>query len=382
MKKALTRLFGRKKRVLGGGTQRPAADPALEAFLLRMPKVELLVQLESCLRPARLLSLIAKHRQDLPIENEADVRKLLLFRDTQQHDRLYRLFCRALGDVEDVHLLALDFLAEQAIQNVRYSEVSVEVGAHLERGLHPEGLRQALAAASADGQQRHGVAMRVLVSIDLRAGGEVARQAIEWALADRDELVVGIDLRGVGRPAGNKESAEVLEDVRPIGEQVAAAGLRRVFRSGAAEDPETLRALVAEGWAERLGEDLRVVADRAILEELAARGTPLLACPSAAVRRGFCADLDDHPFDSLRDRGMSLSVHSGGAPLYGTNLTREYVRLHQTFGDSADDLAALVLAALDASFLPAGAKEALASEFRRDFADLGGRWLERAVEVG
>lgn len=104
MKKILRRLLGRRPTPARRPRERSAADLAVEDFLLRMPKVEFQVQLESCLRPAHLLSLAAKHRLELPCESEADVRKLLRFRDAGQLDRVYRLFRRSLRDAEDFHL--------------------------------------------------------------------------------------------------------------------------------------------------------------------------------------------------------------------------------------------------------------------------------------
>ena len=355
MKKTLSRLFGRRKKA----PSRPLvmADPAVESFLLRMPKVELQVQLECCLRPARVLSLAAKHQLGLPCESEADVRKLLRYKDVKQRHEVYGLLCRTLRDAEDVHLLALDFLAEQAMQNVRYSEVHVDVATLLGHGIDPEGLRQALSEAARDGERRHGIRMRLIASIVRQAGTDAADQVLDWALADPDGLVAGLGLGG--------RELETAESYGEHFERAAAAGLGRTARAGEEGGSDEVRSVLDACRPERLGRGGRVSEDPQLVAELAERRLPLLMCPGADQRSGLYADAKEHPFSALRQAGVAASVHTDGGPFADTNLTREYVRLHLAFGLTPAELAELAVETVDAAFLPGDEKAALAEEMRR-----------------
>jgi adenosine deaminase len=65
---------------------------------------------------------------------------------------------------------------------------------------------------------------------------------------------------------------------------------------------------------------------------------------------------------------------------FNTNLTREYPRLHQTFGYSAAELAGVALAALEQSFLPPSERAALVDTFRSRFDALGRELFGAPVE--
>jgi adenosine deaminase len=98
---------------------------------------------------------------------------------------------------------------------------------------------------------------------------------------------------------------------------------------------------------------------------------PLEVCPSANVCLGVVPSLAAHPFDRLRRSGAVVTVNSDDPPFFDTNLTREYLRLAETFGYDAADLAGFSLAALSHAFLPAERRTALEAELRRQFAALG-----------
>lgn len=255
------------------------------------------------------------------------------------------------------------------MQNVRYSEFHLDVGTHLENGVEPEGLRQALAAAARDGERRHGVRVRLVAS--LTDGVERPEQILDWALADR-ELIVAVGLRS---------STGFDDPRREIFEQAGEAGLHRVVSLPAGAGSEAIRAMLDDGRPERVGHGARAVEDPALVEDLAAHGPALALCPTAEVRVGSWDELADHPFETLRQTGVALSVGSAGAPLYDTNLTREYARLYRAFGYPPAVLAALAVAAVDHSFLGDEEKAAMREELRREFRRLGERYLDGAVEL-
>ena len=97
---------------------------------------------------------------------------------------------------------------------------------------------------------------------------------------------------------------------------------------------------------------MRAVEDPSLVEELRDRGIPLEVCPTSNVCLGVFPDLASHSFDRLYRSGVQVSVNSDDGPLFNTDLTREYLALHQTFGYGPEELAGLALAGLRQSFLP------------------------------
>jgi adenosine deaminase len=90
-------------------------------------------------------------------------------------------------------------------------------------------------------------------------------------------------------------------------------------------------------------------------------------------------DLASHPFERLRAAGVNVTVNSDDPPLFGTTLTDEYRRLADELRYDAETCAALALASLRASFLPAAEKEERERTFRRELAALGEELLGRPV---
>ncbi|HET9765514.1 MAG TPA: adenosine deaminase, partial [Thermoanaerobaculia bacterium] len=139
---------------VGGATA--AAESALHEFLARMPKVELHVHLEGSIPPASLLALARRHRLDLP-DSLAGLEEWFRFRDFEHFVQIYVTICRCLKEPDDFQQLIDAIAAEQARQNVVYTEVHFTVGTHLMFGHSPSELRDAIAEALVAVERRHGV---------------------------------------------------------------------------------------------------------------------------------------------------------------------------------------------------------------------------------
>jgi adenosine deaminase len=346
---------------------------SLERFVLRMPKVELHVHLEGAMRPAVLLELARRNGIELPARDEAGLKRWFRFRDFEQFVQIYLTCSAALRGPEDFELLALDFLAEQAYQKVAYSEVHFTIGTHIAAGRDGEGIRQALSSAISEGERRYGVVMRLIPDIVRNVGPALADTTLEWALAGRESGVVALGLSGSEARFGN-------DPFRRHFEAAEAADLHRVAHAGEHAGPESIRSALELCHPERIGHGVRSVEDPGLVAELARRGIPLEVCPSSNVALGVYPSFAAHSFDRLRRAGVPLSVNTDDPAFFGTNLTREYLRLHEAWGYGPADLAGLSLAALRQSFLPAERKAALEGEFRARFASLGQEVFGAPVE--
>src|SRR5260370_37678517 len=146
---------------------------SLDRFLLRMPKVELHVHLEGSMRPSVLIELARRNGVELPAVAEAGLKRWFRFRDFEHFVEVYLTCSRSLREPEDFKLLAQDFLAEQALQNVIYSEVHFTISTHLANGANGGEVLDALAEAIVEGERRVGAVMRPVPHLvrNLRAAG-------------------------------------------------------------------------------------------------------------------------------------------------------------------------------------------------------------------
>lgn len=343
-------------------------------FLLGMPKAELHVHLEGTMRPATLLRLARRRGVDLPAHDEAGLREWFRFRDFAHFVQVYLTCSACLRDPEDFQLLVDDFLAGQARQNVRWSEVHFTIETHVWNGANGPEVLQAVEEAIAAGERRHGVGMRLIFDIIRDVGPRRGETTVEMAIeAHRRGLVLALGLTGF-------EATQPNEPFREHFRAAAEAGLRCVAHAGEHAGPESIRSAIEVCRAERIGHGVRAVEDPGLVEELARKAVPLEVCPSSNVCLGVFPEMRQHSFDRLYRSGCAVSINSDDPSMFDTTLTSEYERLAAAFQYSDEELAGFALAGLRHSFLGERDKARLEGEFRREIAELGERHLGRAVE--
>ena len=336
----------------------------VESVVVHMPKAELHVHLEGTFRPATLLALAQKNRVQLPADDVDGIRRWFRFKDFGHFIEIYVTCSRCLRDPEDFHVLALDFLAEQAIQNVLYSEVHFTISTHLWNGLDGEGIRSALKEAAQNGEKRHGIHMKLIPDIVRNMDTDRADATLRWAVDGKNEGVVALGMGGMEKGYSN-------EPFRSHYEMAAQEGLHRVVHAGETAGPDSVRSALEVCGAERIGHGVRAVEDSTLVNELAERRIPIEVCPSSNVALGVYPSIADHPVKKLIDAGVEVTINSDDPPLFGTNLTREYLHLHRTFGLGADELAELSWNGLRHAFVAGEERASLEERFRGGMKAVG-----------
>ncbi|HEX3127010.1 MAG TPA: adenosine deaminase [Thermoanaerobaculia bacterium] len=336
---------------------------SLEAFLRRMPKVELHVHLEGSMRPHVLLELARRNGVDLPANDEEGLRRWFRFTDFGHFVQVYLTCSRALRNPEDFQLLVLDFLEMQAGQSILYTEAHFTISTHLANGGNGDEILDALEQAMAEGERRYGARLRLITDIVRNVGVPGADRTLEWALAAKDRGVVALGLSGFEARCRNEPFQEHFETA-------AREGLHRVAHAGEHAGPGSIRSVLEICGAERIGHGVRAVEDPALVEELRARQIPLEVCPSSNICLGVFPDMASHSFDRLYRSGVPVSVNSDDPAFFDTDLSREYLHLHETFGYTPAELAGLSLAGLRQSFLPAAERVRLETDFRQRMEEL------------
>lgn len=319
------------------------------------------MHLEGSIRPGTLLQLARRRRVELPADDEEGLRRWFRFRDFEHFVEIYLTCCRCLRDPEDFQLVMDQFLAEQARQNILYSEVHFTIGTHLENGVNAVEVAEALFESMQEGESRHGVRSRLIPDIVRDVGPQRADQTLEWALAGRGRGVVALGLSGF-----ESEPDEPYREHFHVAQQ---EGLNRVAHAGEHAGPETIRSALEVCKAQRIGHGIRAVDDPELVRELVDHGIPLEVCPTSNIRLGAVAETSSHPFHPLQQAGVVVTVNSDDPPQFETTLNDEYLSLARAFGYSAADLTAFSRNALRHVFLEDGERQVLADEFEGRLAE-------------
>jgi adenosine deaminase len=337
--------------------------------LQAMPKVEIHVHLEGATDAETVYQMARRNRVALPAASLAEWQTFYEFTDFDHFIDVYTAASRCMQTPDDFALMTERFLAHQARENIRYSEVFLSISHQLDK--LPDGeLLAALAAGAAAGETRCGSRVRFIADI-ARHLPHTRFRVLEFALRAREQgLFLGLGL-------GGKEVGHPPEDFVDVYTEAKRQGLRVVAHAGETAGPASVRGAIESLGAERIGHGVRCLEDPALVQELRARQTPLEVCPVSNYCLGIVRRDQPHPIRQLVDAGLYCTLGSDDPPMFSTDLNREYQTLAER-GFSWDELWRLNLNTLEASFLDEGEKSAYRNEWQQ-FAG-GISFAPRSVE--
>jgi len=337
----------------------------MKEFVQKMPKVELHVHLEGSIRPDTLLRLAEKYAVSLPASTVEGLREWYKFRDFNHFIEIYKAISSCIRSGEDIELIARDFLAGQAAQNILYSEVTFTADTHYRNGIPFDQQMAALRRANDWAKAELGVEMRLVLDIPRMITSEEGHLTADWVLQTAgDGLVVALGLGGpeVGYPPERFTDAFA---------RVLAAKLPSVPHAGETEGPASIWGALNTLGARRIGHGVRCLEDEALVEELRKRQIPLEVCPTSNVCLKVVKDIQSHPLPRLIAEGLYVTVNSDDPALFNTSLTQEFWLCVEVFGLQWPMLKLLTLNAARATLLAEEEKQALVERVESGFLTLG-----------
>ncbi|WP_040282914.1 adenosine deaminase [Tessaracoccus massiliensis] len=340
--------------------------------LRALPKVALHDHLDGGLRPETVIEHCASNGHELPSTDPEELRRwffeaadsgsLVRYLETFEHT------VAAMQTSEQLARVAHEFVVDQAADGVVYAEARWAPAQHQQQGLTlaqaveavRDGLARGMRAAAAAGHRI--VARQILTS--LRHDDptvEIAKLAIEY----RDDSVCGFDIAGAedGFPPSRFEEAFQL---------LKHNNMFFTIHAGEAFGPPSIWEAVQVCGADRLGhgvriaEDLQIEEDRVRFGRLAAyvrdAQIPLEVAPSSNLQTGIASEMKDHPIELLKDLQFNVTVNCDNRLMSDTTMSREYLKLVETFGWDLDDVRRTTLNAMRAAFLPHDQRESMIRE--------------------
>lgn len=338
--------------------------PQLAAFIRAMPKVELHVHLEGSIQPETLLTLAQRNNVTLPYDTVEGLREWYTFRDFPHFVEIYLAISKCLRTADDIELIAREFLAGQAAQNIKHTEATYTAYTIYKLcGIEFADQLAAIQRARAWAQTELGVDMTLTLDIAREIKPDAGKYTAEWAIASYRNGVSALGLGGyeVGHPP---------EKFAAAFQHALEAGVPSVPHAGETDGAQSIWGALRSLNATRIGHGVRCLDDPLLVAYLRARQIPLEVCPTSNVCLGVAPSIAQHPIQKLLDAGLFITLNSDDPPMFNTTLTDEYVKCAETFNWDADLCEKLSLNALRASLLPTERKTKMENEFRAGFARL------------
>jgi len=341
----------------------------IDRYIEAVPKAELHVHLEGSIQPATLLMLAQRNDVKLPVQKVEDLQDWFTFRDFDHFIEIYFEISSCLKTSDDYELIAYEFGANMARQNVRYAEVTFSPSTHqFSLGIPFDVFFSGLTKGRLRAQKEFGVEIRWIFDIVRDIPEEMLnRKRAEYTLTvaegGMNDGVVALGLGGgeVGNPP---------EQYAKWFEKALEAGLHSAPHAGETVGPESVWGAVRVLGAERLGHGVRSIEDSELVDYLAERHIPLEICPTSNIRLGVYPDLAAHPLRSLHSAGVPITINSDDPPLFNTTLNDEVKLLADPFNFEINTIDEILLNGVRCSFLPAEERQVLQARFQAEMTKL------------
>ncbi|MEE8133881.1 MAG: adenosine deaminase [Gemmatimonadales bacterium] len=331
------------------------------ALLQKLPKVELHVHLDGCIRPATMIELAAEQGVRLPADTpEALASAMLVAHAGSLEDYLerYDITLAVTQSRDALERIAYEFVVDSAAENTRYVEVRFCPVLHMPSLTLAQAVEAPLAGIER-GQAETGTMVR-LILCGLRTLGpsvslDVARAAVDY----RESGVVAFDLAGAeyGHPARDHLAAF---------EYALGRDLACTCHAGEGDGPDSIREAVHICGVHRVGHGTRLFENPDLEAELIDRGVPLEVCLTSNRHTHTVMDLSHHPARRYFDLGGVVTLNTDSRLMDSTTMTDEFLIAHQELGFTRSEIDTLILNAIDAAFLPAPEKQALRATVRSE----------------
>ena len=343
----------------------------IERYIEAVPKAELHVHLEGSIQPATLLKLAEQNNVKLPVETVEGLQDWFTFRDFNHFIEIYFEISSCLKTSDNYELIAYEFGAQMARQNIRYAEVTFSPSTHeFSLRIPFDVFFSGLTKGRLEARKDFGVEIRWVFDIvrDIQDMQHNRRRADYTLSVAKEGMKDGVVALGLGGgEVGHPPERYVREFEKALG-----TGLHSAPHAGETVGPESVWGAIQKLGAERLGHGVRSIEDAQLVGFLAERSIPLEICPTSNIRLGVYPDLAAHPLRRLYDSGVPVTINSDDPPLFNTTYNDEAKLLYSPFDFHIDAINEILLNGLHYSFLPAEEKQALEALFQTEMTKLRG----------
>ncbi len=334
---------------------------ATQEHVRRLPKVELHCHIEGASRAQTIKELAAANGVRFPVDDPGD---LYDFTDLNQFLDIYGVVCASLQTADDFHRITYECLQDARQAGVRYREMFFSPGFVIKLGVPVDTVWEGVSAAVRDARADLGIGCRMILDFDKPSGAGHALEMAEFAGAQDRDLLIGMGADSVERGIDHRAFAAAYE-------AAGRHGLKRTMHAGEDGPAENIAIAVREFGCDRVDHGFRLLDDPELTAEVIDRQIPLTVCPTSNVMiANVVPDVASHPIARQRELGVLATVNSDDPGMMRFDIADEYAAVADAFGYSLEEMEAISLDGITASWAPDEEKAALRHSFEARFDQL------------
>lgn len=332
-----------------------------------IPKVELHCHVEGTVRPETVIELARKAGRPLPVDDPSE---LYRYTSLDSFLAIFWLVQETLTEPADWERIAYEALVDAVPHGLRYREMFFTPARHLAMGQDLGAIVAGLTAGVLAAEAETGVRCMLIADMDKAYGAAAGRDLVDSLVALRRageaERVIGVGMDSTELGVDHAAFAGAFELAR-------RHGLRRTGHAGEAVGvgAQNIRTALNVLGLERIDHGVAVMEDGELRRRLAAERVPLTVCPNSnIVIANRFESLRDHPFRAMREAGLLATLNTDDPGMTDLDLGKEYRSVAAAQGFTFDELAAVALDGVDASWLEDVDRRALRADFEERIANL------------
>ncbi|MFW9887533.1 MAG: adenosine deaminase [Candidatus Thorarchaeota archaeon] len=327
--------------------------------LTALPKVELHIHLLGTIRPLTMLEFIDEAEINAPYNSEADLAHLFQYQDFGHFISIYGEAVTYITKEKQFERLAYEMLEDLAEHNVRYAEISFSAPDHMRRELEFNAMLGAIGRGIRRANRKTGIEADVRIDLVRNYGPESASEVLD-CIRGRLDSIVSVDIGGSEHKFPAKPFSSVYKEAREM-------GLHLVAHAGEAEGPKSIWDAIRFLGVERIGHGTSAITDTKLMDHIREHGIVIESCPVSNVRTGVVASIEEHPIREFYERGLQVTVSTDDPAFFDTNISFEYIQLHDHLGFSLSDLYSIAQNGVRAAFISDSKKDALLNELEETY---------------
>ncbi|HEX6140799.1 MAG TPA: adenosine deaminase [Candidatus Limnocylindria bacterium] len=330
-----------------------------------LPKVELHCHVEGTIRPRTVVQLARKAKRKLPTE---DPTELYRYRSLNSFLDIFWLVQELLTDPDDWERVAYESVRDAAPHGLRYREMFFTPARHLAAGQKLRGIVAGLSRGVARAEAETGVRCMLVCDIDRAFGPgpavELAEELVALRRAGRADRVIGLGMDSTERGVDPRSFADAFDLAR-------SAGLHLTSHAGEDTGPDNIAVALEALQVERIDHGLAIMDDPQLVRRVAEARIPLDVCPNSNVLiANRYARLEEHPFRRMRQAGLLATLNTDDPAMTDLDLGKEYRSVAQALEMPWDEMVAVALDGVEATWLDDGEKGELRRRFEREIAGI------------
>ncbi len=327
-------------------------------LLEKLPKTDLHVHLDGCLRVETLIDLAKKQKVTLPTTDPEALAKIVMSgkncKNLGEYLRGFDITLSVMQEPEALYRIAYELAEDAAKENVWYMEVRYSPILHTQKGLKLTTIVDAVIEGLQAAEKKFNIKTGVIICGMRNINPQTSLILAELAVAYKNRGVVAFDLAGQEENNPAKKHKEAFYLIRNN-------NINTTIHAGEAYGAESIHQAIHYCGAHRIGHGTRLYENGDLLNYVNDHRIPLEVCLLSNVQTGAANSLERHPLRFYYDLGLRVTLNTDNRLISETTMSNELFLAAKHLDLSLDDIKSILVDGFKSAFLPTRAKSIMLS---------------------